>query len=348
MNRDGSQRMSDPTPDPEFTIVIPTRNRPADFERALQSVLAQTCRSFEVVVVNDGSDDQHRAAYQRIEAASPPNVRYLQLMQRARGHGHCFARNQAVDVARGRFIGFLDDDDLWTDPEFLARAQAALQRHGGDFYLANQNALTHDGRPVNNLWLNGLGPRLPASVRTPGGVYPVTIDQLLLADGFGHMNCWAIRRTLFLAAGGMDENLRYEPDLDIYMRALDKARRVLHDEQVVAMHHIPDPQKSVNASTANGRLQKLLFQLNTVNKHVLHLTHPALLRRARQRHGYLLKNLSEALAGLQRHSEAAYYARQALAVLPTAGWLLRTLQLGLRALGAQPSGVAGSGGSPGR
>lgn len=323
--------MSDPTPDPEFTIVIPTRNRPADFERALQSVLAQTCRSFEVVVVNDGSEDQHRAAYKRIEAASPPNVRYLQLMQRARGHGHCFARNQAVDVAHGRFIGFLDDDDLWTDPEFLARAQDALQRHGADLYFANQNALTHDGQPVDKLWLNGLGPRLPASVRRPDGVYPVTVDQLLLADGFGHMNCWAIRKSLFLAAGGMDENLRYEPDLDIYMRALDKAGVILHDENVVALHHIPDPSKSANASTANGKVQKILFQLNTVDKHVLHLTQPSLLRRARQRKGFLLKNLAELLASQQRHGDAFLYARQALAVLPTPGWLARTLSLGLRA-----------------
>ena len=323
--------MSDQTPGPEFTIVIPTRNRPVDFERALQSVLTQSCRAFEVVVVNDGSEDRHLQAYQRIEQASPPHVRYLHLMQRARGHGHCFARNQAVEVARGRFIGFLDDDDYWIDPDFLSRAQAALQQTDADFYVANQAALSHDGKLVQGLWLAGLRQCLPASVRQGQAVYPVTVAQLLLADGFAHMNCWAIRKSLFLAAGGMDENLRYEPDLDIYMRALDKAAVILHDEHVVALHNIPDPGKSANASTTNGKIQKILFQLNTADKHILHLQRPVLLQRARLRKGYLLKNLTDALAQQQRHADAYFYARQALAVLPTPGWLLRTIALAFKA-----------------
>lgn len=318
--------------EPYFSIIIPTRNRPADFERALQSVLSQHCPALEVIVVNDGSDDRFLDDYRRIERGSPNHVRYLHLIQRARGHGHCFARNQGVDAARGQYIGFLDDDDYWTDPDFLARARGAMTQHDADFYLANQAARTHDGKPVHGLWLAGLASKVAASDKHGAQVYPVTLGQLLSADGFGHMNCWAIRKSLFLAAGGMDENLRYEPDLDIYMRALDRAAVVLHDEHVVAVHNIPDPQKSVNASTANGKLQKILFQLNTADKHILHLSNPALLQRARLRKGYLLKNLTEALVQLQRYRDAFFYARQGLAVLPTAGWLLRTVTLWLKAI----------------
>lgn len=319
---------------PLFSIVMPTRNRPRDFALALGSVLAQTCRDLEVIVVDDGSDDAARAEYARLEAGAPPNVRFLRLMQRARGHGHCFARNHGVDAARGRYIGFLDDDDLWTDPGFLERARQQLDAMPADAYFANQTAFTHDGREVPGLWLSGLGGRLPKQQRAGRSVYPVTLEQLLLAPGFAHMNAWLLRKSLFLEAGGMDETLRYEPDLDIYMRVLDHARTILHDEQVVARHHVPDPARKNNASTANGRLQKLLIQLGVADKHLISLRDPALLRRTRERKGHILKRLAEALAEAGEHRLAAHYARQGLAVLPTFGWLLRTAALSARALGA--------------
>lgn len=312
---------------PTFSIIIPTRNRPQDFARALQSVLAQDCPDFEVVVVDDGSDDAARAQYARVAHDAPANVRFLPLMQRARGHGHCFARNHGIDAARGEYIGFLDDDDLWTDPTFLSRAREHLVQHGADAYFANQSAITHDGQDVPGLWLAGLGQTLPAATRQGRPVYPVTVEQLLLAPGFAHMNAWLVRRSVFLAAGGMDETLRYEPDLDIYMRVLDHARTILHDESVVALHHVPDPQRQANASTANGPLQKLQIQLKVADKHLISLRHPALVARTRQRKGHILKRLAEGLAARGQYGHARHYALQGLVALPTVGWAWRTLQL---------------------
>lgn len=324
--------MAHPEHDPPlFSIVIPTRNRPDDFAIALRSVLTQTCDDLEVVVVDDGSDDASRMAYAAVESSSPPHVRFLRLMQRARGHGHCFARNHGIEFARGRFIGFLDDDDFWTDPEFLARAQAEIERHGAHAYFANQSAFTHDGREVSELWINRLHSVLPDGVRQGRDVYPVTVDQLLMVRGFAHMNCWLVSRALFLEAGGMDESLRYEPDLDIYMRIIDRAGTIVHDEHVVSRHRIPDPALKNNASTANGRLQKLLFQLMVVEKHLIGLRHPALLERTRERKGHILKRLAEALAEDGQYRHASHYARQGLMALPTWGWLLNTLWLSVRA-----------------
>lgn len=324
--------MSEPSPaSPLFSIVMPTRNRPQDFARALGSVLAQDFTDLEVIVVDDGSSDDARAEYDRIARESPPNVRFLHLMQRARGHGHCFARNHGVDVAKGRYIGFLDDDDLWVDPHFLGRARERLAAHDADAYFANQEAVTHDGRPVQGLWLARLREKLPQSVRSDRLIYPVSVSQLLLVGGFAHMNCWLVRKATFIAAGGMDESLRYEPDLDIYMRVLDKSTTILHDEHVVARHHVPDPSMKSNASTANGRMQKLLYQLMVVEKHLVSLQHPVLLARTRVRKGHILKRMAEALAENGQYRHASHYARQGLAALPTFGWLLRTAWLAARA-----------------
>jgi glycosyltransferase involved in cell wall biosynthesis len=317
---------------PLFCIIIPTRNRPEEFATALQSVLAQSCRDLEVVVVDDGSDDDARSRYALVEHAAPPNVRFLRLMQRARGHGHCFARNHGIEVARGTFVGFLDDDDCWADPQYLERAKAEILHHGADVYFANQSAFTHDGREVHGLWLNRLGSLLPDTLRQRRKVYPVTIEQLMKVRGFAHMNCWLVRRSLFIEAGGMDENLRYEPDLDIYMRVIDRAGTILHDEHVVARHQVPDPSRKSNASTANGQLQRLLFQLMVAEKHLIGLHHPVLLERTRERKGHILKRLAEALAKDGEYRHASHYARLGLVTLPTFGWLVKTAWLSVRAV----------------
>lgn len=324
--------------EPLFSIVMPTRNRPRDFVRALDSVLGQTCRDAEVIVVVDGSDDAARATYESIERASPTRVRFLYLMHRARGHGHCFARNHGIESACGTFIGFLDDDDYWTDTDFLNRAKAELERHGADAYFANQSAFEQDGREVTGLWLSSLSSQLPNSVRQGRTVYPVTVEQLLQARGFAHMNCWLVRKTQFVEAGGMDETLRYEPDLDIYMRVLDRGGTLLHDESIVSRHHVPDPTRKDNASTANGRVQKLLIQLTVADKHLITLRHPALLQRTRVRKGHILKRLAEALAESGELRCASHYARQGLVALPTAGWLLKTIWLSLRSI-ASPTAL---------
>lgn len=322
-----------PTADavPVVTTIIPTRNRPQDFDRALASVQAQRGVPFEVVVVDDGSSDAHRAGYAEIRARTSGNVRFVELMQREPGHGHCFARNEALRYARGEYISFLDDDDWWTDPDFLARGVKALQRHGADFLMANQAARTHDGLPVPGLWLAGLGAKVPAAAKDGQRIYPVSVPQLLTVNGFGHMNAWVLRRSLFVEAGRMDETLRYEPDYDVYMRLLDKAGKVLHDEAEVALHNVPDPNRQVNASTANSRVRKLLFQLQTADKHLCTLVRPEILAHTRSRKRHLLQHLAEALAKEGRSREALVYAREALALLPSPRWALRTASLALRA-----------------
>jgi len=145
------------------------------------------------------------------------------------------------------------------------------------------------------------------------------------------MNCWLVRKTVFIAAGGMDESLRYEPDYDIYMRVLDRSSKILHDEQVVSRHHVPDSSMQNNASTANGRMQKLLYQLMVVEKHLVSLQHPDLLARTRVRKGHILKRMAEALVENGQYRRASHYARQGLVTLPTLGWLLRTAELAARA-----------------
>jgi glycosyltransferase involved in cell wall biosynthesis len=109
---------------PFFSVVVCTWNRAHLLPRALDSMLAQTEGSWEVLVVDDGSTDGTGGVVQKYVEADP-RFRYLE--QESRG-GVANARNQGAQAARGTYITFLDSDDAYT-PTHLALRHAYLAAH---------------------------------------------------------------------------------------------------------------------------------------------------------------------------------------------------------------------------
>ena len=103
---------------PFFTVVIPVYNRARELERALHSVLTQTCQDFEVVVVDDGSSDNPQAT---VDALHDPRVRLV----RQENKGGAAARNRGFDEARGQFVALLDSDDRFL-PQHLENMRELL------------------------------------------------------------------------------------------------------------------------------------------------------------------------------------------------------------------------------
>ncbi len=101
---------------PFFSVVIPVYNRAAELGTALDSVLAQSDRDFEIVVVDDGSKDDPKAV---VEAFGDPRIRCI--VQPNGGGGA--ARNAGIGVAQGEYVAFLDSDDV-----FLPHHLAAMRR----------------------------------------------------------------------------------------------------------------------------------------------------------------------------------------------------------------------------
>lgn len=92
---------------PRVSVVIPTYNRAREVVRAVESVQRQTFTDLEVIVVDDASPDDTRAA---ITSITDPRVRYV---AHDTNKGGCAARNSGIQAALGRYIAFLDDDDEW-------------------------------------------------------------------------------------------------------------------------------------------------------------------------------------------------------------------------------------------
>ena len=108
--------------DPLVSVIIPTRDRPNLLQEALKSLFSQTLRDFEVVVVNDGGCDVRPV----LEGLDMERILYLEHRET---RGVAAARNTALEHARGRYIAYLDDDDVFY-PDHLETLVGFLEGSG--------------------------------------------------------------------------------------------------------------------------------------------------------------------------------------------------------------------------
>lgn len=313
---------------PTFTLLLPTRNRPALLQRALASVLAQRIEALEVVVIDDGSTAP-------LEVPRDPRLRVLRLPPGADGHGPCHALNAGAALARGRYLGFLDDDDEWTDPHHLARARDLIAAAGPppDLLFFDQDACRSGQRIERPIWLEDLGPRLRAARPPgPGGAFRVTAAELLRAQGFCHVNTTLVRLAFFRALGGFDPALRYEGDRDFYLRAIDRAQAITYAPRCVARHTVPDPARQDNVSTLVSDIGKRRCQVALLDKAVRSARQEVVRAYARRHRGYALRHLALALHRAGCRGEASRQAVAALRAGFTLPWLAVCGWLAVRAV----------------
>src|SRR5258705_10332336 len=105
---------------PKVSVIIPTYNRAECLRSAITNVLNQTFQDFEIVVVDDSSQDHTREV---VNSLDDKRIKYI---RHERNKGVAAARNTGVSNAKGDYIAFLDDDDEWF-PEKLKKQCAVLE-----------------------------------------------------------------------------------------------------------------------------------------------------------------------------------------------------------------------------
>lgn len=178
------------------SVVIPTYNRRAMVRRALRSVLAQRDVEFEVVVVDDGSTD---GTDDYLGSVNDNRVSVIRLNR----VGVALARNAGIDAARGEWVSFLDDDDLWAPDKLACQFRAAALAPESGWIGTGIVIVTPRGRIVSGMTpaQEPVLPELFLSNFVPAG--PSTV---------------MVRRELIHDLGGFDGRLHTLADWDMWIR----------------------------------------------------------------------------------------------------------------------------------
>ena len=249
---------------PIISVVLPAYNRANSILAAVDSVLGQSFRDFELLVVDDGSTDGTMAALARV---SDPRVR---LLANPRNLGAGAARNTGIRAARGIWVAFQDSDDEWL-PQKLEKQMARLDA-AGDRYVAAYCGMAVVGG-LDNPPIGG-GPGR-TSLRYVPDPHLTTVEgdirPALLRESLVSTQTLIARRASLLAIGGFDESLPALEDWDCAIRLAALGHFAFVDEPLVMQHF------SANSITRH-RDRRLTARRKIVDKNLTALqAEPALL-----------------------------------------------------------------------
>ncbi len=131
---------------PLVSIIIPTHNRSKYLSEAIDSVLTQTCRDFEVIVVDDGSTDDTKKTVEAYIVEHSGKFRYFYQENK----GVCAARNKGIQEANGHYVAFLDSDDIWMPNKLEVYLKHFAQNSEVCFIESRMFVIDKNGRMIPN------------------------------------------------------------------------------------------------------------------------------------------------------------------------------------------------------
>lgn len=190
---------------PSVSVVIATYNRANFLRQTIESVLNQSFRDFELIVVDDGSTDDTR----RLIDSCGPKIRYYYQENR----GPAAARNLGVRQARATWLAFQDSDDLST-PDHLQVLHDYVEAHP-ECAMVFANGVYLGGREHSRETI------IPARKSRRLAAEGVRLNDLF-EKSIARLQAALVSKAAYGAAGGMNESLRVCHDLDLFLRLCAK------------------------------------------------------------------------------------------------------------------------------
>ena len=277
---------------PFFSVVIPTYNCAGLLERALLSVLKQTDQDFEIIVVDNSSTDDTR---QVLEAIDDTRLSVLTV----NNHGViAYSRNIGISRARGKWIAFLDSDDVWL-PEKLEKVRSKISEYPDAILIC------HDERQV----VDGKIRKILHHAPSISNIY----QSLLFYGNCLSTSAVTLKKDIALQTGGFSERKDFiaVEDYEYWIRLANKGR-LYFINTVLGEWHVHESNVSNNAEIyANAYIR--------VSEHHLGLwlkEYPESENRVRRRKGLIWAVAGHALLKEREFSKAIAYSRRAISLNP--------------------------------
>lgn len=214
---------------PQLSVIIPAYNCAEFIVETLNSIFSQTFRDYEVILVNDGSPDTDKL--EKTLAVYFDNIIYI----KQENGGTAAARNTAIENARGKFLAFLDSDDIWL-PEYLKAQIDAMAAKNCDMIYAD--AL---------LFGNLIGKNKTFMKDCPSNG-KVTTESLITGECNVINSGTVAHRKKILAVGMFDEELPRIgiEDFDLWFRLAKSGARIEYQKKVLLKYRIHEQSLSGN------------------------------------------------------------------------------------------------------
>ncbi len=281
---------------PFFSVVLPTYNRRKQIERCLRSIDLQTFQDYEVIVVDDGSTDDTA----HFISDSYPHVTYF----RQKNQGVSKARNTGIEMARGRYIAFIDSDDVWYAHrlDVLYRVIKKLPENIGIVFndldkLEEEKGTRHSYSDnyfgvTRSRVLNEMIKKCPMDWSGSS----LTISYGNIFRGLLHGNviqpsCAVMNKEVYSQVGGFREDYRVANDSEYFLR-VSKEFQVAFVPMILTS--LDPPRSKISLSLSSNSIEKIENMISTIGSY-----------RAQEENPTLKKHLQVRLSGL--HSLLGYH-----------------------------------------
>ena len=232
---------------PLVSVIIPTHNRPNLVTKAVASVVAQTYRPIEIIIIDDASDDPVSANWFKAEWKDIS----LSIHCNDISKGVAAARNSGINKSKGRYIAFLDDDDQWL-PDKLAIQIDTLNRHGSPQVrgvFCQMIIEDEHGKEIGRT-------SFPPSAET-------IRQSMICGDGNVPPQTILVERDTFRTVGFFDEQMPSFEDRQWALRYLSLFEMILVDNYLVRYLEHPAPRLTINSDAMlSGELAYTKFIQN--------------------------------------------------------------------------------------
>lgn len=248
---------------PTVSVIIPVYNNRQYISKSIESVLAQSLRDFEVIVVDDFSSDGSQEIVRRYKDA-------VTLLCHEVNQGVSVARNTGTAASRGRFIAYLDGDDLWAPNKLELFLQAFEEHgHGALFGFSDFNRFKWDTGQFYALSNTQLHPEIYRLMKPQlyKGTKSFSLSQQdvfpLLLDGYPiYPSTVMVSRDLLGFVGDWNPNFRRNQDFDFALRAISVSDFIYIDERLTNIGRHEGNKSADTLKHQAGDLQVLAHHLS--------------------------------------------------------------------------------------